>query len=195
MKRYDSAKRARTCLAKYGREHPMQCPEVRRRAQRRYSYRGVGFDSSYELAFYVWLSDSGFDFEYQPDVSFEYSAGDGKARFYQPDFRVECFLYELKGSQFVGEGGRWVNPYCHGQDCVYEAKRRCCLTHGVKIITQCQEFLDYVSAKYGRDFVRGCRVSPPPAKAPSKAELNPYFRNRMLNLGDIGNNPYYRCDP
>lgn len=64
MKRYDSAKRARTCLAKYGREHPMQCPEVRRRAQRRYSYRGVRFDSSYELAFYVWLSDNGFDFEY-----------------------------------------------------------------------------------------------------------------------------------
>lgn len=88
-----------------------------------------------------------------------------------------------------------MNPYCHGQDSVYEAKRRCCLTHGVKIITQCQEFLDYVSVKYGRDFVRGCRVSSPPAKAPSKAELNPYFRNRRLDLIDVKSNPYYQRDP
>lgn len=45
-------------------------------------------------------------------------------------------LYELKGGQFVNPDGTWKNPYDRSQDALYEAKRRCCLAHGVKILSR-----------------------------------------------------------
>ena len=51
-------------LAKYGYESAMQNPEIRKKAQARYSYNGISFDSSWELAYFIWLTDNGVDFEY-----------------------------------------------------------------------------------------------------------------------------------
>jgi hypothetical protein len=125
------AKRARTCLGRYGVKTPMQSPEIRRAAQKRYFYDGMSFDSSAELALYIWLRDNNVDFEYQPGVGFEYEHG-GKRHVYMPDFRIGGKLYEIKGGQFVSKDGSWVNPYDRTQDALYEVKRRCCATNGVK---------------------------------------------------------------
>jgi len=111
MKKYDNASRVQTCLTKYGVEHPMQNPEIRKKSQRRYVYSGIKFDSSYEVALYIWLEDNRLDFEYQPSEHFEYFDGNGKQHFYHPDFRIEGFLYEVKGSQFIAKDGSWKNPF------------------------------------------------------------------------------------
>lgn len=61
-----------TNLDRYGCECAMQNPEIRKKAQRRYSFQGIHFDSLPELAIYVWLADSKKDFTYQPEVTFQY---------------------------------------------------------------------------------------------------------------------------
>ena len=52
------------------------------------------------MAFYIWLSDVkdilDLDFEYSPDISFEYSYA-GKRHVYMPDFRIFNQYVELKG--------------------------------------------------------------------------------------------------
>lgn len=72
----------------------------RKSMRSKYSYAGISFDSCPEMAFYIWLSDVkdilNLDFEYSPDISFEYSYA-GKRHVYMPDFRIFNQYFELKG--------------------------------------------------------------------------------------------------
>lgn len=81
-------KAEKTCLARYGVKNPMQCREIRIKAQSKYSCDGVNFDSGPELAFFLFLRDNGVDFEHQPDVSLEF-IHDGKTHRYFPDFKSQ----------------------------------------------------------------------------------------------------------
>lgn len=75
------AKTRATNRERYGSDFPVQNPELRRKWQKRYEFEGVNFDSAPELAFYIWLRDSGIEAEYQPDVAFKHEAR-GKTRIY-----------------------------------------------------------------------------------------------------------------
>ena len=176
----------------------MQNPEVRKKSQRRYCYNGIHFDSSYELALFIWLIDNNIDFEYQPNVSIQYADQTGKVHSYCPDFRIEGFLYELKGQQFIAEDGTWRNPYDAKSNNLYEAKHQCCLKHQVKILlsSECEKFIEYVKDKYGKDFLQNFRSQKNDCLQKTKAEMNPYFRDRKLeNLLDIKQNIYFKSNP
>lgn len=83
---------------------PAQCPEIRRKQQLRCEYKGMNFDSIYEIAYYMWLVDNNIRFEYEPDMNIPYIF-DGKQHWYMPDFIVEGCIIEIKGDHFFKEDG------------------------------------------------------------------------------------------
>ena len=115
------AKSRATLHRNYGVDAPAQCPEIRRKQQIRCEYKGMNFDSIYEIAYYIWLVDNGIRFEYEPGISIQYAFG-GKQHQYLPDFIVDGQIVEIKGDHFFKEDGTMCNPYDHSQDALYEAK-------------------------------------------------------------------------
>lgn len=155
------------CMEKFGVGHPMKNPEILRKTRGKYKFGEVMFDSAPELTLYVWLTDMGIDFEYQPAVSFEYMYG-GKTHSYFPDFRIGEKYVEMKGPQFFGKDGRMLNPYRdpawsdaeYAEECAkYEAKRRCMLENKVELLSEAGygKYLEYVEKKYGRNFIKKFR--------------------------------------
>ena len=150
-----------TNLAKYGYESAMQNPEIRKKAQARYSYNGISFDSSWELAYFIWLTDNGVDFEYQPNVKIEYQH-EGKSHYYCPDFIVNGKMIEFKGNQFFenkDSSNKMINPYDRLQDALYEAKHQCMIQNNVMILTDeiANEYVHYIEQKYGKDYLQSFR--------------------------------------
>ena len=121
-----------TCLERYGVEHPMQNHEIFCKTKKKYEYDGLMFDSKPEIEFYKKLKDENADFEYQPDIFFEYEY-EGKTHKYYPDFRIGNEYVELKGAYFFKDG-KMINPYNNAEDALYEAKHQCMIKNGIKII-------------------------------------------------------------
>lgn len=137
-------------LKKYGYKNALEVPEIRQRIHKKYMYEGIQFDSLPEIAFYVWLSDSKIEFEYQPSQCFEYCV-DGVSKTYHPDFKIGNNFYELKGLQFFEDkdpSRRMINPYDRSQDEAYEAKHQCMLKNNVKILTDFSEYLSHLKTRY-----------------------------------------------
>lgn len=140
-----------TNLERYGYEWSQQSDVIRKKQQYRYRYNNLTFDSSWEIAYYIWLIDNNIKFEYQPGIHFEYIYED-KKHYYCPDFIVDGKYQELKGTQFF-ENGKMINPYDRSMDGLYEAKHQCMIANNVDIITDCTKYLDYVEEKYTKDFI------------------------------------------
>jgi hypothetical protein len=144
-----------TCLEKYGVEHPSQNREIRLKQQSKYTYDSKSFDSAPEIALYIYLKDNNIDFEYQPNIKFEYLIGE-KTRYYFPDFRIEDKYYEIKGDQFFDSDNKMINPYDRSQDVLYESKHQCMRNNNVTILksNDYQKYIDYISEKYGKDYLK-----------------------------------------
>ena len=138
----------------FGCDYPGQCPSTQRKQKSSYFYDGRYFKNTWELSFYIWLKDRKKDFEYQPLITFKFYDQTGKLHTYQPDFKVDGKLYELKGDHFF-KGNIMVNPYdkTHKSDHIYEAKHQCMLKNNVIIYVAAdmKKYLDYVATKYGKD--------------------------------------------
>lgn len=150
---------AQTLMQRYGVTAPMHSKIICDKSHHKYTYNGVKFDSSYELVYYIWLSDFHVDFEYRPGVMFAYEY-EGIVHVYNPDFLVNGELVELKGRQFFKDkdpSKSMVNPYNHKLDGLYEAKHQCMLNNGVKIIVDCSEYEQYVATTYGKDYIKSFR--------------------------------------
>lgn len=147
-----------TCLKRYGIENGGGSKQAQEKIRKRYRYNEINFDSSPEIAIYIYLKDHDIDFEYQPNISFEYEHN-GKVHKYWPDFRVKDEIWEIKGNQFLKEDGTWQNPYDHSIDNAAETKHQCCLKNGVKILynDDYQQYLKYVDEKYGKDYLKTLR--------------------------------------
>lgn len=151
-------KKAKTCLERYGVTSPSQDHRIRTLQQKNYHYDGICFDSAPEIAFYIWLVDNKKEFKYQP-TSFSY-VYEGKERRYFPDFEVEGQLIELKGEQFLSKDGKWICPWNHSLDAMYEAKRQCALANDVRIMypSEYDFYVEYVYKKHrDRSFLKKLR--------------------------------------
>lgn len=142
---YSNRKQARkTCFEHYGVEYPNQNHDIRTKAQRKnIIYNGIRFDSSWELAYYLYLIRNKIEFEYQPKIVFQYEYN-GKIHYYMPDFKVGNEFVEIKGTHFFENKdgtGKMINPYDRTLDEAYEAKHQCMLRNNVKIITDCKEYM------------------------------------------------------
>jgi len=124
---------------------------------RGYYYRDIHFDSSWELAYFLWLEGQGKEFIYHPNFTFEYIGDDGEIHLYHPDFLIEGVFYEIKGDQFFNENGEPYN--CYTKTFWYnkynEMKKQ-----GVVILKQSdmKEPLDYVKKTFGKRFLKEHRI-------------------------------------
>lgn len=145
----------------FGVDYPVQSPEFRKATQKKYEYKGISFDSSVEIAFYIWHSDNLDEVIAHPSISFEYSCS-GVTHKYQPDFEVNGKLFEVKGLHFFkskDKNSQMINPFDRSQDELYEAKHQCMLRNGVTVLTDvdCKKYVKYVEMTYGKDFLKRCK--------------------------------------
>ena len=141
---------------KYGVTNSSQNPLFRRKQATKYKYENINFDSKPEIAYYIWLKDNNIDFEYQPNVKFEYFY-QNKIHYYIPDFKVENEYIEIKGLQFFKNyniNETMINPYDSTQNAKYEAKHQCMIKNNVKIITDTKIYEDHINNKYGKNYIK-----------------------------------------
>jgi hypothetical protein len=152
-----------------GFDHPMHNPEVKRKMIEKYGeigrvkgyyFNGQHFDSSWELAFYIYLSDNKKQFIYHPQFTFSYTGDDGEVHLYLPDFLVEGQFYEIKGTQFFNEKGEPYNMYTHSY---WWDKYNSLKKNNIKILLKddIKKYLDYVKEEYGKHFLSYWKLSIP----------------------------------
>lgn len=131
-------------------------PEVQSKIKRKYSYNGNSFDSSWELAFFIYHIDHGSKIQVHPsDKEFLYNYSGFVHRYY-PDFKLDGKYVEIKGSQFFNKD-KFGNPYDSSKDLLYQAKYQCMVDNSVIIITDCSKYLLYIKNTYGKDYLEQFR--------------------------------------
>ena len=140
----------------YGTDYPMQNKDVLSRCHKKYNYNGMSFDSSWELAFWIYHKDYGINIIRDIDgIDYVFN---GEHHKYFPDFNVNGTLFEIKGNHFLNDDGTMKDPY-KDRDGIFEAKRQCALAHNVVFIKEqeIKPYIDYVNTKYGKEYLQSFR--------------------------------------
>ena len=141
-------KARQTCLLKYGEEYSTRLPAFRAANFSTYKYNNLYFDSSWELAFYIYNTDLNGKIEREPE-KLTYYFNDAK-HYYFPDFKIDNQLFEIK------------SPYLYSKllipNTLENAKLNCMVENNVTIITDCSKYLTYIKAKYGKNFLNSFKV-------------------------------------
>lgn len=91
---------------KYGTDYPIQNKEVYKRNKNRYyQYNDLIFDSSWELAVFIWYNDKNLNIQREP-CHFDYIDSNGKNHKYFPDFLIDEQIIEIKGTQYLDDNGK-----------------------------------------------------------------------------------------
>lgn len=148
----------KTCLEKYGVEHISKAHIIHIKASKKYKYNNITFDSSWELAYYIWLTDHKINFEYQPNIKFKYIANE-KEHFYFPDFKIGNELIEIKGDHFFDKNGNFRCPFNILDENIqneYKAKYECMLNNNIKIMrkNEIRNILYYIESRYGKKYLK-----------------------------------------
>ena len=124
----------------------------------KYFFENTYFDSSWELAYYIFLRDSNKNFEYHPNVSIDYIEENGITHQYFPDFIVDGVFHEIKGNQFFNDKNEPFNIY--RQEFWWD-KYNALLDNGVVIIREKEilDILDFVKNRYGKNFIKECKIN------------------------------------
>lgn len=171
----NSEKNSKTCLERFGVEHPLQNKDIQKKSVAKYMYDNEFFDSSWELALWIYAHDHNENIIHEPR-SFKYEF-DGKSFYYYPDFTYKGQLLEIKGEHFFN-GEYMCNPYDHTLDAKFEAKHKCGMSNGVVFWGQddVQFALDYVNTKYTKDYLKLFRLGLP----------FPYLNPNLTDTTDMG---------
>lgn len=114
----------------------------------RYFYDNQIFDSSWELAYYIYLQDYGISFEYHPDVEFPYKIDEDAIKFkkYHPDFKVHGGYVEIKSDYLAEHQDKYKLEFLDrlGVDILQEA--------------DIKPFLEYIDKKYGKYYLQRFRL-------------------------------------
>ena len=126
-----------------GFDHPSHNPDVIKKIKQKYIYDNRFFDSSWEIAYYIWLKDHNIQFEFHPDIAFKYVTADGKEHKYFPDFKIGDEFIEIKGNHLLEN--TWSPP----------EKISCIKEHG-KILgaEEIKPYLNYILNKYGKNYLK-----------------------------------------
>lgn len=155
-----------TCLIKYGVEHPMHNADIRQSCHAKYLFNNIYFDSSWEIALYIYLTDNNIKFEYQPRFPALYYEFNNIEHRYFPDFKINTNLYEIKGDQLIDKNGNWIPPpqfkrIATNDEYLLECQRilekqKCAIQNNVKILTfkDCKIYLDYINETYGKNYLK-----------------------------------------
>lgn len=137
--------------SKYGTKYPLMFY-----SHKKYGFDNNLFDSSWELAYYIWLKDKGISFEYHTQ-KIEYIGDDGKNHTYFPDFIVNGKIVEIKGDHFFNEKGEPFNKYTKRS---WKAKYDLILQKGGQIFRfeDIKPYLSYVKENYGDGFLKQWKI-------------------------------------
>ena len=139
-----------TCEHRYGVKNVSQVHSIRSRMRKKYLFNGMRFDSSWELAFYIWNKDNGVELKHEPE-RLEFVGSDGKTHFYFPDFKKDDVFIEIKGNQFFDKFGNVLSKYKDKFDYMKSIGVRILLYSDIK------PYLEYVYNRYGRNFMKQFR--------------------------------------
>ena len=147
-----------TCLKNNGTTFPAQNYEIFKKSRSKYKYNNIMFDSSWELAYYIWLTDHKIEFEYQPNIKFKYIANE-KEHFYYPDFKINDELIEIKGDHFFDKNGNFRCPFNILNENIqneYKAKYQCMLDNNIKILrkNEIRNIFYYIEKTYGKHYLK-----------------------------------------
>lgn len=137
-------KRENTCKARYGTKH----------STGHYQFEGEVFDSSWELALWIYAKDHNLEIEREPIlIDYEFN---GNKHTYYPDFRFEGKLIELKGEQFFDKSGKMINPFDHSQNALTEAKHQAGLQNSVQFwrYNEIKPYLEYIQNNYPKNYLQ-----------------------------------------
>ena len=158
-----------TCLEKYGVEYPSQNNEIKEKIKntaiknhngigfarkdliKRYFYDNNYFDSSWELAYYIWLKDNNIDFEYHPDIFFEYIDVNNIKRRYFPDFKINNDYIEIKGDFLVEDNIFKMDN--NKFKCIQENTKEILYKNDIK------KYIEYIKEKYGKNYLKNFIVN------------------------------------
>lgn len=161
-------------LRKYGTDHPQQSFTVRQKVEATFrkkygsnhpnacfEYENLTFDSSWELAVWIWAIDNKKSIKREPcKIVYEYGS---KQHIYYPDFEIEGQLIELKGPQFFDQNGKMINPFNRAGDNLMEAKHQAALANGVKFwqYEDLKDIFKYIKTTYTWDYIELFRKNIP----------------------------------
>ena len=134
-------KHMKTYYEKTGYYWPAQNPDVKSKMRRKYTYNDIMFDSSPEIAYYIWLTDNNIKFEFHPKIRLKYYAN-GKLHFYEPDFLI-CKtnqLEDIKGDHFLKT--HFIKRAKEKFDCMKQNNIRLIFSNEYKI------YMDYCAKKF-----------------------------------------------
>ncbi len=172
-------KARRTCLEKYGVPSYSQTVDFQYKRYKKYFYDGEYFDSSWELALWIYAKDNNLDISRVQDP-FVYYYNDTEYMYY-PDFKYNGSLIEIKGTQFFENGdtnGKMINPFDRSLDEKFEAKHQCAIDNNVIFFTEndIKPILQYVNNKYTKDYIDLFLVDLP----------FPYLNSDLSDTSDMG---------
>ena len=84
-------------------------PEVKAKLHKQYKYNNIYFDSSWELAVYIYCIDHNIDIIREP-CRFEYYIGNNK-HYYYPDFKINNDIIEIKASWALTSDKKLIDSY------------------------------------------------------------------------------------
>ena len=148
-------KTAETNMQKYGVKAPAQNKEIFSKINKPYYYEGEKFNSSWELAYYIYCKDNNINIEHEPET-LPYTVGDN-IYYYIPDFKIGDQLIEIKGDHFMTNSkDGLIDFYSKSSNDKEMAKYKCMVENNVKIISgnEIVPYLKYIKEKYGKDYLR-----------------------------------------
>ena len=120
-------------------------PEAQKFISRKYVYHGDKFDSSWELYYWIWCKDQGYNIT--RNFNYFQFILDNKPRRFYPDFNVNSQLVEIKGDHLksdVYKDRSWIE------------KEKICKKNNIKIISESEmkPIIKWVQNKYGKKYVQ-----------------------------------------
>ena len=148
-----------TCLKKYGVENYVQTNDFHAKVITHYKFKNETFDSSWELAYWIYAKDHNIQIEHEP-IRLAYNV-DNKTYYYFPDFRINNQLLEIKGDHMCSNKkikDLWGNLGSKK----LQAKIKCMQENNIKILNynDIKFALDYIKNNYGKNYLKQFKIQP-----------------------------------
>lgn len=139
--------------ARYGYRGVLQTHEVESKKRKKYTYDNEQFDSSWELALWIYAKDHNEEIIRSP-FEIEYTYND-QIHYYHPDFLYKGEIVEIKSDRNVDSEGNLIDLFGINQGLV-EAKNQCMIDNHVKMMVykDIKFAIDYVNETYGRTYLK-----------------------------------------
>lgn len=139
-----------TCMKLYGVKNVSQVAEIQNKKKKLYRFDNQWFDSSWELAFYIWHKDHHIKLIHEPE-KLQYLDRYGNLHWYFPDFKIDDEFIEIKGNQFYDNTGHVLDEYKDKFDFMQSINVKILRYNDVK------QYLTYINEVYGKDYLKQFR--------------------------------------